>query len=68
MDQFEYKIMKFKPRKSFLGGSFDNIEINNKINILGQQGWELVSTSTINAELGSTTEILMTFKRTPFKE
>jgi hypothetical protein len=63
MNQFEYKVMKFKPKSSFFGGSFDNDEINKKINILGQQGWELITSENIAEVFGSTKEILMTFKR-----
>ena len=63
MDKFEYKTMKFKPESGFKSGSFNHIELDIQINLLGQNGWELATSQNILIGFGSTKEILMTFKR-----
>lgn len=40
--RWEYKTIKFKKR-SFFSGSLDTEELNQQINILGRDAWELVS-------------------------
>ena len=63
MDKFQYKTMKFKPGRGFKAGTFDHIEIDIQLNLLGQGGWELVTSQNILVGFGTTKEILMTFKR-----
>lgn len=40
--RWEYKTIKFK-KSSFFSGSLDTDELNQEINALGRDGWELVS-------------------------
>ena len=59
---FEYKTMKFMPESGFKSDSFNHIELDIKINLLGQNGWELLTSQNILIGFGSTKKILMTFK------
>ena len=42
---------------------FDQRNYDNRLNYLGEQGWELVSTFTTNALYGRTIEVISVFKR-----
>jgi Domain of unknown function (DUF4177) len=67
MTNWEYKTIVMDQKSSFWSpnkSDFLNGEIiEMKLNIMGQSGWELVS-STPNCELfGLTTKVLLIFKR-----
>lgn len=62
MEKWEYKSIKFET-KGFMGGILEINDFDNKLNELGQQGWELVSTITTNQGQGYTREVIGTFKR-----
>ncbi len=65
MTQWEYKTFVMEQKSSFWGYSnFEEKEvIENELNELGQEGWELVS-GIPNAELhGKTTKVMLIFKR-----
>ena len=67
MLNWEYTTRIFKQKSNIWGykSDFLNVEIiEQKLNEMGQDGWELVS-STPNSELfGLTTQFLLIFKRT----
>ena len=48
--RWEYKTIKFKKR-SFFSGSLDTDELNQEINALGRDGWELVSICPVSSRL-----------------
>lgn len=62
MDKWEYKTIKLET-KGFLGGILELDEFEYKLNNLGQQGWELVSSFTTNQGQGYTREVIGIFKR-----
>ncbi|GAB6109059.1 DUF4177 domain-containing protein [Fusibacter bizertensis] len=63
MREFEYKVMEFDPKSSIMGGKVEVSMIEKKINEIGAEGWELVSTFTTNQGNGYTRKIVYTFKR-----
>ncbi len=62
MEKWEFKSVKFET-KGFLGGKLELNDFDNRLNELGQQGWELVSTFTTNQGQGYTRDVIGTFKR-----
>ncbi|MBI9073050.1 MAG: DUF4177 domain-containing protein [Melioribacteraceae bacterium] len=60
--KWEYKTLKLAA-SGFLGGKFDEKELDEFMNQLGQQGWELVSSFDTNQSHGSTRDIVVIFKR-----
>lgn len=62
MEKWEYKSVKFET-KGFMGGILEINDFDNKLNELGQQGWELVSSFTTNQGQGFTRDVIGTFKR-----
>lgn len=59
MKKFEYQLLRTD------NGVFRGIEyekLNNRLDYLGMQGWEVVSTVSLTAG-GSTTSLLITLKR-----
>jgi hypothetical protein len=59
MKKFEYQLLRTD------NGVFRGIEyekLNNQLNHLGIQGWEVISTVSLTAA-GSTTSLLITLKR-----
>lgn len=65
MANWEYKTVVIGQKSSFWGSSNfqDSGIIENQLNLLGQQGWELISTVPNSEELGQTNKILFVFKR-----
>ena len=63
MTTWEYKSIKFETKGAFIGGVIDIDELNKQANILGSQGWELVSTPVSSTFLGPSREIAAIFKR-----
>lgn len=66
MEQFEYKIINVS--KAYLKKSNFQAELMEKLNALGEQGWELVTAEGITEgsvlwQFGATTDILFIFKR-----
>ncbi len=62
MDKWEYTTVTLGTA-GFLGGKFEPSDLDGKLNWMGQQGWELVSTFTTNKSYGETREIVSVFKR-----
>lgn len=66
--QWEYKTLKVSASHGFLGGKTDPREINEELNNLGAQGWELVTSFVTHMGYGSSRDVILIFKRkiTPF--
>jgi len=62
MDKFEYKTL-FTDAKGIFGGKVDKYKLQQELNELGSQGWELVSTVATAQSYGSTRWIISVFKR-----
>ena len=60
--KWQYKIAKFAA-KGFMGGKFDEGEIEKQINEIGRHNWELVSTFDTNMSQGQTRDIVFVFKK-----
>ncbi len=60
--KWEYKTIK-QPAGGFTGGKFDGQEWDQKLNDLGQQGWELVTVFGTHRCHGQTRDVVAMFKR-----
>ena len=63
MAQWEYKTIKVEAKGFFLGGVLDVSAFDGKLNELGRDGWELVSSFDTNMYQGSSREVVAVFKR-----
>jgi hypothetical protein len=61
MNKWEYKIIKVHVKREFLSSQFDVKAIEEKLNDLGQQGWELVRMDSFNSRWA--TAPVLTLKR-----
>ena len=62
MKQFEYRILDVIAG-GFWGGKIDAQELTDKLNELGREGWEVVSTVDLNRYEGGTKGLLVMLKR-----
>ncbi|MCR4669092.1 MAG: DUF4177 domain-containing protein [Clostridia bacterium] len=62
MKTFEYKVVTYDPH-GFFGGSVEVGQIENQLNLLGGEGWEMVSCTSSNQSYGSTRSLVCIFKR-----
>ncbi len=58
MEQFEYKILEFKP-KSVWSATVDYVAMGEELNNYGRQGWEVVS----NVYQPNTATLMLILKR-----
>lgn len=63
MKRWSYRVVEFDPKSSFMGGKIDRQYIEDQLNELGKQGWEIISNFTTNEGYGSTKKIVYTLKR-----
>jgi Domain of unknown function (DUF4177) len=61
MHQWEYKTVRLTT-KGLLGGVLDTEDFDQKLNELGSNGWEMISTYT-NVIYGSSRDVVAVFKR-----
>lgn len=61
--EWEYKTIVIKAKTSFMGGKFNNDEIDAVLNKYGKAGWELVSAVTSNQAYGDSGSLICIFKR-----
>ena len=61
MNKWEYKVISIQARRNFWTSQFDPKAIEEKLNSMGQQGWELVSAEGLNARYAIAP--ILTFKR-----
>lgn len=62
MNQFEYKVLDV-PAKGFFGGKINYQELADKLNLLGKEGWELVSSTDTNMYEGASRGLILILKR-----
>ena len=62
MDNFEYKVAVYDT-KGFWGGDVDSNRFEKQLNLLGNDGWEMVSCTSTNQSYGSSKSIVCIFKR-----
>jgi len=60
--KWEYKTVKLET-KGIFGGKFDETKLDNFMNQLGVQGWELVSSFSTNQSFGESRDVVVIFKR-----
>ena len=62
--KFEYKQLKYDTEVSFFSGTdFNNDQMTDDLNKLGQDGWDLVNTYTVEKVKGGTKFIICILKR-----
>ncbi len=62
MEKFEYRVMSFDVT-GFFGGNVDVYQLEDEFNVLGNNGWELVSCTPSAQSYGSTKSLVCIFKR-----
>lgn len=62
MEKFEYKVFAFDT-KGFWGGRVEIDQIENQLNQLGNEGWEMVSCTSTNQSYGASKSIVCILKR-----
>jgi hypothetical protein len=64
LQQFEYKILEV-PAGSWWssGGKVDFQILSNKLNELGREGWEVVSSTDLNRYQGQSRNVMIILKR-----
>ena len=60
---WEYKTIKYKTTGFWVGGDIEENELNNEINYLGSQGWELIIGFDTSNASGQSRYIVLIFKR-----
>lgn len=60
--RWEYKTIKLET-KGILGGKVDENKLDEYMNQLGQQGWELAASFDTNKAYGESRDIVVIFKR-----
>lgn len=62
MEKFEYKVVSYDT-KGFWGGDVEVNQIENYINLIGNDGWEMVSCTSTSQSYGASKSIVFIFKR-----
>jgi hypothetical protein len=60
---WEYKTVKTPATGGFLGGKFDEVALEARLNELGGQRWELVAAFATHQGYGQSRDIVAIFKR-----
>ncbi len=61
MNKWEYKIVSISVKRNFFTSRFDLKAVEDKLNSMGQQGWELVSLEGLT--MRHSISPVLTFKR-----
>ncbi len=62
MEKFEYKVITFDT-KGIFGGNVETVQIENQLNLFGNDGWEMVSCTSTNQSYGASKSLVCIFKR-----
>ena len=60
---WEYRTIKLAAERSFVGGEVDVTKLDQMMNDVGQDGWELVAAFGTNQGYGQTKDAVLIFKR-----
>lgn len=63
MGFWQYKVVEFDAKSSFMGGLVDVKAMEETLNRLGQEGWEVINGFTTNQGNGYTRKIVYTLKK-----
>jgi len=64
MKKVNYKVLKITGISSFFGNaSIDSEKLEEKLNTLGDQGWDLTDSIEINSYKGQSSEVVMILKK-----
>ena len=63
MKKWEYRTIKLETTGWFVGGKLDEVKLDEHMNALGRDGWELVSAFDTNQAHGASREVIVMFKR-----
>ncbi len=61
--KWEYRTVVFEVSGWFIGGKLDGQRFNDRLNQLGEEGWELVSVFDTNFPQGGTRDVVTVMKR-----
>ena len=61
--KWEYMLLTLAAKTWFLGGAIDAQKLTDRLNELGADGWELVSTFDTNMLNGQTRDVVAVLKR-----
>jgi Domain of unknown function (DUF4177) len=62
MTRWEYQVLKFETA-GLLGGIVDTDKVQQSLNALGREGWELVAADNTTMQQGATRDLLAILKR-----
>ena len=62
MDNFEYKVVVYDT-KGLWGGIVEANQLENQLNLLGGEGWDMVGCSSTSQSYGSSKSLVCIFKR-----
>ena len=62
MTQYEYKVFTYNTKGVF-GGKIKNRELESQLNMFGNEGWEMVSSTSSNQSYGASKSLVFIFKR-----
>ncbi len=62
MEKFEYKVVTFDTT-GFFGGNVETRQVETQLNLLGNDGWEMISSTSTNQSYGASKSIVCIFKR-----
>ena len=62
MEKFEYKVVTYDTG-GFAGGKVDALRMEEQLNLIGNDGWEMVSCTSTNMNEGASRSIVCIFKR-----
>lgn len=63
MKKWEYRTIKLGTTGWFTGGNLDEKKLDDYMNALGRDGWELVSAFDTNQAYGASKDVIAIFKR-----
>lgn len=61
--RWEYQTLMFNAGGLFFGGKIDGAQLNDRLNALGEEGWELVSVFDTAMAEGRTRSVVAVLKR-----